>query len=51
MRFDTLEVIDVTLRQAAENQKEGPVKTELLNIANAAHAELSRRPVQTCDLI
>lgn len=51
IRFETLEVIEVALRQAAENQVEGYVKRELVDTANAAFAELTRRPKAICDLI
>jgi hypothetical protein len=51
VRFDTLEVIEATIRQRAENEKDGPVKVELMNLANAAYSELTRRPEPACDLI
>jgi hypothetical protein len=51
VRFETLEVIEASLRQAAENQIEGPVKRELINTANAAAAELTKRPKPVCDLL
>lgn len=50
VRFETLEVIEAALRQAAENQT-GPVQHELINTANAAAAELTKRPKDLCDLI
>lgn len=50
VRFETLEVIEAALRQAAESQT-GPVYIELINTANAAAAELTKRPRPVCDLI
>ncbi len=51
VRVDTLEVVEATIRQRAENETEGPLKTDLMNLANAAHAELTRVPKPSCDLI
>ena len=49
--FETLERVEPTLRQLAENEKDGPVKTDLMNLANAAAAELTKRPAPVCDLL
>jgi len=51
VRFETLEVIEAALRQAAENEKDARVKHELINTANAAAAELTKRPKPVCDLL
>ncbi len=51
VRFETLEAIETALRQAAETHPEGPVKHELINTANAAAAEITKRPKPACDLI
>jgi hypothetical protein len=51
VRFETLEVIEAVLRQAAENEKDAHLKHELINVANAAAAELTKRPKPACDLI
>jgi hypothetical protein len=50
MRWETLEVIEAALRQAAESQT-GPVHLELMDTANACYAQLTKRPKPVCDLI
>lgn len=43
--WGALTVAEIALRGAAKVLEEGPIKVELNNLANAAAAELSRRPV------
>lgn len=50
--YEALEIVEMVLRtELAEHEHSDKLKTELSNIANAAAAELSKRPPQRCDLI
>lgn len=49
--YEALEAVERACRVEACRHT-GPVQTELLNVANAARAEITKRtPVDACDLI
>jgi hypothetical protein len=50
--YGALEIVEMVLRtELAEHEHSAELKNELSNIANAAAAELSKRPDAVCDLI
>lgn len=50
--YEALEIVEMVLRtELAEHNHHSKLKTELSNIANAAAAELTKRPKPRCDLI
>ncbi len=50
--YEALEIVEMVLRTELAEQKHSPVLTmELTNVANAAAAELTKRPTPSCDLI
>lgn len=51
VRYETLEVVEAAVRERAQAETDPAVQIELFNLANAAHAELTKRPKKVCDLI
>lgn len=49
--YEALDLIATVVQAEADEHEQTPLKTELMNVANAARAEITKRPPQRCDLI
>ena len=50
--YEALAIIEAALRERAESMDgTSSLRTEVMNVANAAHAEITKRPQPMCDLV
>lgn len=50
--YEALEAVEIAVISAAqENTHKPALRMELMNVANAARAEITKRPPPRCDLI